>query len=296
MQYIVYVLLRILILIIYFMPFRLLFIFSDFAYFIIYYIIGYRKEVVYTNLKNSFPEKTADEIEFLAKQFYRFLSDLFFESLKGMSLTLKQVELRHKYINPEVLNSILASNRSVICVAAHYGNWEWGAFSGANQVKAPMIVFYKPLSNKVIDKYMIRSRESFNCHMIPIVDTYNTFNRLKNEVGAFFMVADQSPSNMRRSYWYDFLNQDTPFLHGPEKYARLYNLPVVNIEIKRVKRGYYELYFSLLADNPLELPDGEITHRYAMKLESTIKADPTIWLWSHRRWKRTRSDIKPDNN
>lgn len=275
------------------MPFRVLYILSDIAYLINYYLLGYRKKIVYTNLKNSFPDKSPKEITLLAKRYYRFLTDLFFESLKGMSLTRGQVEKRHKYINPEVLNNILASNRSVICVTAHYGNWEWGAFSGANQVKSPMVVFYKPFNNKIIDKYMIKYRETFNCQMVSIGETYYTFSHYKENVVAYFMVADQSPSNLRKSYWFNFLNQDTACIHGPENYARLYNLPVVYIDIQRVKRGYYEIHFTKLTDSPLDLGEGEVTRLYMQKLEEVIKAEPSYWLWSHRRWKRKRSDIRP---
>ncbi|NJK95843.1 MAG: lysophospholipid acyltransferase family protein [Bacteroidales bacterium] len=186
----------------------------------------------------------------------------------------------------------MAKGQSVLGVAAHYGNWEWGAFSGAGQFLGKMIAFYKPINNRIIDRYLVKHRARFNCHMASIGETYYTFKHFQNEVVTYFMVADQSPSNLRRSYWFNFLNQDTAFIHGPEDYSRVYNLPVVFIEIKRVKRGYYEVYFSLLTDNPASLPKGEITRLYKDKLESVIIKEPSYWLWSHRRWKRKRSDIR----
>lgn len=292
MQLLVYYLLRLVILLVSWMPFRLLYVLSDLTYYLLYYLIRYRRKVVFSNLGNSFPEKSPLEIKNLAKSFYHYLADLFFESLKGMSLDIKELEKRHKYINPEIINKLSAEKRSVIAVTAHYGNWEWGAFSGAIQFLGKMVTFYKPINNRFVNKYFEQHRERFNCKMISMMDTFYTFKHYKNDVVNYFMVADQSPSNLKRSYWVDFLNQDTPCIHGPENYARIYDFPVVFIEIRRVKRGFYELYFSLLTDTPSKLPEGELTRLYMEKLEAVIKRDPVYWLWSHRRWKRKRSDIR----
>jgi KDO2-lipid IV(A) lauroyltransferase len=102
------------------------------------------------------------------------------------------------------------------------------------------------------------------------------------------MAADQSPRNKEKAIWVDFLGRDTAFLHGPEKYAMQYNYPVFYADIKQVKRGYYTLYLSILADDPASLSEGEITKRFAAKLESIILEDPGNWLWSHKRWKLSR--------
>jgi KDO2-lipid IV(A) lauroyltransferase len=260
-----------------------------------YWVLRYRKKVVTNNLRNAFPEKSDEEINRITKDFYHYLTDIFFESLKGMSLSRAQLEKRHKYINPEVVNQFLEQGRSIVGVTAHYGNWEWGAFSGATQFSGEMVAFYKPMKNRVIDRYMVKHRARFNCYLSSIGETYYTFRHYRNDIVTYFMVSDQSPSNLRRSYWFNFLNQDTAFIHGPEDYSRLYNLPVIFIEIRRIKRGYYEVHFSVLSENPDALPSGEITRLYAEKLESIIRKAPAYWLWSHRRWKRTRSDIRHKN-
>lgn len=270
----------------------MLYILSDISFHLFYSLLRYRKQVVFNNLRNSFPKKSDKEIKKLAVDFYRYLSDLFFESIKGMSLSKSEIERRHKYMNPEVINQFIAENRSVLGVTAHYGNWEWGAFSGATQFDGDMIAFYKPINNRIVNRFMVKHRTKFNCHMVSIGETYYTFKHYQNQAVTYFMVADQSPSNLRRSYWFDFLHQDTAFIHGPEDYSRLYNLPVVFIEIRRVKRGFYEIYFSLITDSPSELPVGEVTRLYKEKLESVITGNPAYWLWSHRRWKRKRSDIR----
>lgn len=293
MQSVVYILFRFVIIVASLLPFRILYFLSDITSFILCRILKYRRKVVRGNLKNSFPEKSSDEIEKLTAEFYHYLADLLFESLKGMSLSRAEIEKRHHYINPEVINRLLDQGTSVLGVMAHYGNWEWGAFSGAGNFRGKMVAFYKPMQNKIIDRYMIKHRARFNCQLSSISETYFTFRRYQNQRAVYLMVADQSPSNLRRSYWFDFLHQDTAFIHGPENYSRMYNLPVVFIEIKRIKRGYYQVYFSLLTDQPSSLAEGEITRLYKEKLETVIQREPACWLWSHRRWKRKRSDIHP---
>jgi KDO2-lipid IV(A) lauroyltransferase len=292
MQYTVYILFRITIFFVSFLPFRLIYFISDITFHLLYSILKYRKKVVTDNLRKSFPEKSDEEIKKITVSFYHYLTDLFYESLKGMTLSRAELGKRHKYINPEVVNRLLAQGRSIVGVTAHYGNWEWGAFSGATQFSGEMVAFYKPMKNRIIDRYMVKHRARFNCHLSPIGETYYTFRHYREQIVTYFMVSDQSPSNLRRSYWFNFLNQDTAFIHGPEDYSRLYNLPVIFIEIRRIKRGYYEVHFSLLTENPNALPSGEITRLYAARLESIIRKSPDTWLWSHRRWKRKRSDIR----
>jgi KDO2-lipid IV(A) lauroyltransferase len=293
MQSVVYILFRLVIIIASIIPFRILYFLSDITCFILYRIIRYRRKVVLDNLRKSFPEKSKEEIEKLTGKFYHFLTDLLFESLKGMSLGKDEIEKRHHYINPEVINRYLDQGTSVLGIMAHYGNWEWGAFSGAGSFHGQMLAFYKPLQNKIIDRYVVKHRARFNCRLSSISDTFFTFRRCQNQKVVYFMVADQSPSNLRRSYWFDFLHQDTAFIHGPENYSRMYNLPVVYIDIRRTGRGFYQVSFSLLTDQPASLPEGEVTRLYKEKLESVIEKEPAYWLWSHRRWKRRRSDIRP---
>ncbi len=290
MKYVAYFFYRFFILLFSVMPFSVAYLLSDFAFLLVYYIFPYRKKVVISNLKSSFPDKSNKEINRIIRRFYRHLANILVESLKGLSMSKEQIIKRHKLVNPELMDAYYAKGQSVIGVTAHYGNWEWGAFSGGVQVKLGMVAFYKPITNKLIDDDMKRRRSQFNCKLASIRATFDTFKAEVNNNVAFLMAADQVPSNVKECYWLPFLNHpDTPWLHGPEKYARLYNLPVIYIDIQRVKRGYYELTLSTLVENPSELPNGEITAMYARKLEQIITAEPTYWLWSHRRWKRKRN-------
>ena len=43
-----------------------------------------------------------------------------------------------------------------------------------------------------------------------------------------------------------------------------------------------------MTDDAKHLPEHWITEDYCRRLEANIKEQPSYWLWSHDRWKRTR--------
>ena len=286
-----YAFLRFMILLVRLMPFRVMYIFSDQMYFLLYYVVGYRRKVVELNLKNSFPGKNEEEIKKLTKKFFHHLCDISLESLKGFTMSPDEINKRHHILNPELADRFFASGISVIAEPAHYNNWEWGSLSPGLQLKYPIVCFYKPLSNKLTDTFLKKHRVKFGTKMESIRFTSQAFEGLVSTPTAFIMAADQSPSNLKDCYWIDFLNLDTAWLHGPEKYARLYKMPVVYVDIQKVKRGYYTLDLVMITEDPASLPDGEITRRYAKLLEKSIINEPAYWLWSHRRWKHSRQGL-----
>ena len=243
------------------------------------------------NLKNSFPEKDQEEIDILIKRFYHHLCDISLESLKAFSMSPEEIVKRHHIINPELADHYFGKGTSVIAEPGHYNNFEWGSLSPGLQMKYPILCFYKPLTNKFTDAYVKQHRMKFGTRMESIKFTSRAFEGLKSTPTAYIMAADQSPTNLKDCYWIDFLGQDTAWLHGPEKYARLYNLPVVFVDIQKVKRGYYLLELVPLTEAPVSLPDGEITRLYAEQIEKSILNEPAYWLWSHKRWKQSRTEL-----
>jgi Kdo2-lipid IVA lauroyltransferase/acyltransferase len=254
----------------------------------VYYIIRYRKKVVVMNLKNSFPEKTTKDISIITRQFYHHFCDVFLESLKSFSMSEKEVCNRYKFINPDLGNKFYDEGKPIIVIAGHFNNWEWGGIAAGTQLKHKPIGFYKPLSNDAIDKYLQKTRVKGRSLLASITKTSETFQVFRNEPAAFYMIADQRPSSLRFAYWMKFLNQDTPVLHGPEKYARIYNYPVFYADIQKVKRGYYEVEFILLNADPKNSKTGEISGKFMNILEEKITVHPQYYLWTHKRWKYTR--------
>jgi KDO2-lipid IV(A) lauroyltransferase len=272
------------------MPFFVIYFLSDVSAFLMGQIIGYRKKIIYQNLKKSFPQKSDKEIKKIIKKYYLHLTDITFESLKGYSLKKEKLLKRFKIINPEVGNNFFTENQSIIYASGHYGNWEWGTKAAPELLLHDVFIMYKPMKNKRIDKYINKLRSDDKAQMISIYFTGKSFLK-QTKPYCIIMIGDQNPSSGRTAIWVDFLNQPTACLHGIELYAKKMNFPVVYFVIKKVKRGYYELHFDLLTKSPRETAKGEITQAYMKKLEQDIIDAPEFWLWSHRRWKR-----KPPEN
>jgi KDO2-lipid IV(A) lauroyltransferase len=270
------------------MPFWFIYAISNFVAFVLHRLAGYRLKVIRSNLGIAFPGMSAPEMDRVIKQFYRNLSDLLVESIKGFSLTEKQIRARFVVKNPEILIPYYQQNKSIIAVTGHTGNWEWGILAAPLCTEMTCVGLYKPLTNKRMDSYIKSNRCRNGSHLTSIYVTALSFERYINTSSLIMMVADQSPSNLRKSYWVNFFGKDTACLHGAEKYAKLYDLPVYYFTVHRFKRGHYEVEFFPVADRPREMPEGEITRRYMKLLEDYISHNPANWLWSHRRWKHSR--------
>jgi KDO2-lipid IV(A) lauroyltransferase len=270
------------------LPFPLLYKISDFLSFLLRRVLKYRKAVILDNLKRTFPGLGEEDIIRISKKFYLNLADITLEGIKAFTMTKKHVLARYRILNPEIMYPYLEAGQGIICVTGHYGNWEWGTLSPPLQMPFKFVAFYKPLNNLRFDGFVRRNRSRFGTYLSPIRETTKSFDDNRGNPVVYLMAADQSPSNRDMAYWTDFLGRDTAFLHGPEKHARINNFPVIFAAIRRVKRGYYELDLSILVENPSLVADGEITSRYAKKMESLIMEDPANWLWSHKRWKLTR--------
>jgi KDO2-lipid IV(A) lauroyltransferase len=269
-------------------PFPLLYVFSNFVSWVMSRVFNYRRDVMLDNLRKCFPEADEKTINEIIRKTYRNLADILVEGTKAFTMTGRQIVRRHRIINPEVIKPYLESGRTFIGVAGHYGNWEWGSKSASLQLNRQVLAFYKPMKNRSFDRIVRRSHIKSGTTLVSIYETSAVFERYQNQTVVYLMAADQSPTNREKSYWTNFLGRDTAFLHGPEKYARAYNYPLVYVDVQRKKRGYYEIHLSVLADDPSQYKDGELTALYAKALEASIREKPENWLWSHRRWKMTR--------
>jgi Kdo2-lipid IVA lauroyltransferase/acyltransferase len=288
MQYIGYLFFRLVVFIFSLIPFSLLYRLADGLAWLLYKVIGYRKNVVFKQLRDSFPNKSASEVELIAKESYRNLADIIVESMKGFSMTEADFRQRYIFTNPSVTNEYMANGRSCIHIAAHYANWEWGVIAYPLYVSSPILGFYKPLSNVYIEKYGREKRGKFNIQLIPIGETAQAFEDYKNTPVTCAFVSDQSTWS-DKAHWVTFLGQDTACPPGADKYARALDACVFYLHIERVKRGFYEVSLELITDNVASLPDEGITKKFMSRLESILHEKPENWLWSHKRWKKKRN-------
>ena len=266
---------------------------SEIVYLIMYYVVGYRRKIVRKNLTNSFPNKTKKEIIRIEKKFYLHLSDLLFENFFLLHASRKRALKRCKFKNMEIFDKLYEQNKGAILVSGHYGNWELFALM-SNQTKNTTIGVYKPLSDKRTERMMNNARIRFGCSIIPVQNTLRTVidYTKREEPFLLIMIADQTPPSKEIQYWTQFLNQDTAMYLGIEKIAKKFDLPVYFCDMKKVKRGQYEVEFKTVTSNPTELGPYEITNIHTRLLEEQIINQPEYWLWSHRRWKLRLTNIR----
>lgn len=270
-------------------PFWLLYLISDIIYVLIYYVLGYRKKIVYKNLYNSFPEKSPDEIKAIAKKFYRYLPDILVETIKMISISEKEVIKRIELINPDEVYRHFRAGKAVIGVTAHYGNWELGIHRLSLMTDYPRLIIYKPLNNKNFNSIFNNIRTRFGATMVPMKQILRHIVRLKNQPHISMFVADQTPLYQDSDFFMPFLNQEALVYTGTERISKLTENPVVFCEIgRKEKRGHYFCKFTTLIENPSLYPEHEITIIHNQFTEEIIKKEPAYWLWSHNRWKRQR--------
>ncbi|MBR1793445.1 MAG: lysophospholipid acyltransferase family protein [Bacteroidales bacterium] len=271
---------------------------SDILYVFTYYLLRYRRTVTRQNLERSFPEKSARERRRIEHRYYHHLCDLLVEGMFNMVATPRQILRRYRFVNREVLNKYYERGQSVILLSSHYNNWEYMVTSLNFQVLHHGVGVGKPLNDKSIGGYISRRRIRFGTEVVDqtnVRDVLSYYDR-HHVPAAYMMLADQSPSNTYKSYWATFLNQETPFLYGPEYFARKYNYPVVYYEVRKVRRGRYEIILSDFCSQPLQTQQYDIVKKYIRTLEELLQRQPEYWLWSHRRWKRQRPTEMPIDN
>lgn len=275
-----------------YLPLRVLFIISDFIFFVLFHIMGYRRKVVYNNLKNSFPDKSETELRSYEKEFFRHLCDLMVESVKTFSISAEKSIKHLKIVNPEVMDQFFKQGKDIVGVGGHNGNWELYAVACVMQIEHRVAALYTPMSNKVFDEKMRKSRSRFGLNMVPTSNSEALYQET-GEPTMYTFGIDQCPRSSQKAYWMEFLNQETGVQFGAEKFAREHNMPVIFGNIHKVKRGYYEVIFEVVCEDPSQLEVGEIMRRSTVMLESSIKKQPSYWLWSHKRWKRKKADCVP---
>jgi len=268
------------------LPMRVLYVISDILFVLIYYIFGYRKEVVLRNILRVFPEKTDLEKKELSKKFFQHFSDMLIEIVKGFSMGKNEILKRYTYKNPELLNSFVKNKKSIALVGAHQANWEWS-------INLPLIaeteVFgaYNQLRNPYFDATLKKSRERFGVKGIKTSEMVKEMVlNYKNTIqGIYILLSDQSPLIEKTFYWTNFFGVKVPVHTGLEMLAKKFDLVVINYHTKKIKRGYYETEFQLITENPNEFENFELTEKYLTLTEKNIRQNPEVYLWSHNRFK-----------
>lgn len=275
-----------------FLPLWILHAKSSAFYVLVYYVLGYRKKVVLQNLRNSFPDKSEEEIKKICKGFYKNFCDIIFETIKSFSITKEELGRRVHYTESgkKIVNDHAAKKQSIVIVIGHCANWEWTPLSYQPNFEQVLLGVYHPLSNKTFDGLMLKMRSKFGAHIISMKEFYPFLIRNRTTNYSLGLNADQSPPP-ESAYWTKFLNQDTAVFNGPAKIAKKFNYPLVYGRVIRVKRGYYEIDIRMVCEDPKLYTEDQISDMHLKHLEENILAKPADWLWSHRRWKHKRPSV-----
>ncbi|HEV7621944.1 MAG TPA: lipid A biosynthesis acyltransferase [Flavisolibacter sp.] len=266
------------------LPLRILFLFSDLFYFIIYYVIRYRKKVVFYNLGIAFPDKTEKERIKIARQFYKNFTDTFFETIKIISVSVDYIN-KHFASDYSIFHELKKQGKKCQVHLGHNFNWEMGNLAFASSVKQHYIVVYMPVENKIFDRIFKKIRTRTGAILLPATHLRNAIIPWRNTQYIMALVADQNPAVPSNAFWINFFGKPTPFLKGPESGSKGSDMAVVFGYFIKPKRGYYIAHFELAEENGGSLKKGELTQKYVKYLEKVISAHPEMWLWSHRRWK-----------
>ena len=278
------------------LPFCVLYLLSDMLYFIMYYVVRYRRKVVRENLVNSFPDKSLKEIRTIESKFYHRLCDFFLEIIKLHGMSENKVREHMRFLGMESMKDSLENGHSCTVYIGHMFNWEYmnsvSLYFDLDNVFVGEV--YHVLRNRHFDSLMKRIRGQYGAEPIPMKNTLRRILQAEKE-GKLFMVgfvADQLPKWEAIKHWVKFLNQDTPVFVGTEKIAQRTHSAIYYTYTTRVKRGYYEIRVECLAKDASKLKEFEATELYYKRLEANIMESPELWLWTHKRWKRTREEFE----
>ncbi|MBC7851578.1 MAG: lipid A biosynthesis acyltransferase [Chitinophagaceae bacterium] len=267
------------------LPFPVLYFFADGIYAILYYVFGYRKKVVMTNLLIAFPGKSENERTRIAKDFYHNFVDTFIETIKMLSMPEKSFAKRFS-LNLDGMEKAYECGKPIHIVSMHNFNWEYANWGLSRGLKYPLVVIYMPVGNKAFNKLVYDLRSRFGSKLIPAVNFRRNYIKYANTKHVLANVGDQSPGNPATAYWTNFFGRPTAFVTGPEKGARSMDAAIVFAHFYPTdKRGYYHLDTEFLTDTPRTMANGDITRLYIKFLERSIQKKPANYLWSHRRWK-----------
>lgn len=272
------------------LPLGVLYGFGFTAYAILYYAVRYRRKVVMQNLRESFPEKTEADLRYIAKDFYLNFADYLVETIRLGGISERELTARISYENLDIIEKYLDEGRPIVGYFSHCFNWEWVTSMGvvAARQNCELSEVYRPLKSKLMDDYMLYIRQRFNSRCYPKATVFRELIRRRHEGLTTFtgFMSDQKPSHNDQGYITMFLNHPTAMITGTETVARKLSAAVVYFDMTKLHRGRYHLRIIPLADDASATAPDQLTAQYARLLEANIRRQPSIWLWSHRRWKR----------
>jgi KDO2-lipid IV(A) lauroyltransferase len=229
----------------------------------------------------------------IEKKSYRHLCDIFLEMLKTMTISKTEIKERFVFPNLEVYKKLEEQNKSIAMLLAHYASYEW-VISMNEYVNFSAYAIYKELSNPYFDKLVRNIRSRFKALLITTKETVPFIIKNKNKkiLSIYGFASDQSPTVESAHHWQKFMGIEVPVHTGAEMLSKKYDMNVIFLRVKKIKRGYYEAYFEILSEDARAIPDHQITDQFLKLVEKQIYEAPEYYLWTHNRWKHKSNSPK----
>lgn len=291
MQFVLFLIIYPILFLISILPFRLLYIFSDFVFFLVYYVFGYRKKVVRENIAMALPNLSEKERLAIEKKFYVHMCDMFLEMIKTMTISQKEIEKRFTFSNLDVYLDLEKKGKSIALVCSHYASYEW-VLSMNKHITFKGYGIYKRVNNKYFDRLVRKIRSRFKAYLITTKETKSVIeeNSKNGILSLYGFASDQSPQVRPKTYWSTFMGIETPVYVGAELLSKRFDMNMLFLKVRKLKRGYYQADIELLAEDVIHIPDFQITELFLKKVENLINDAPEFYLWTHKRWKHKKQN------
>lgn len=267
-------------------PLRFLYIISDLVFFIIYHLVGYRRKVVLENLKNSFPEKNTSALKKIERKFYINFCDYIVETFRSFTISSNELRVRVQHLNQDIFHEAKAEGKNIILLSGHIFNWEWYNSLALIIPQEKSFPVYRKVQSNFWEDKIKQLRNRFGNQALEAKEVIRHIFKNPNDGNSVYMfVADQTPHHSEVSYGLNFLNQKTPAFVGYDKLSTRMDLVFVFCEMKKVKRGFYQINYYRIYPEGDKFVEHEVVKKFHGLLDNTINKRPDNYLWSHRRWK-----------
>ncbi len=274
------------------LPFWMLYAISDLCCFFVKR--KYRTKIVRKNLKSAFPDKTDAEIKKIEDRFYHQLCDNFVEVIKLLSISEKDMKRRMTFTGLNEMNKRFDGGQQFCFLyLSHFGNWEWIASIALHMLTGRHSAqIYHHIYNRPVNRLFCHIRSRFGGLNIEMKETFKRIIQMRrsNEKYLVGFISDQQPKWRSIHHFVPFLNHDTAVFIGAEHIGRKVDAFMMYGRMSRPRRGYYHLDIIPMEDHPATTEENTLTNRYFALLEADIQEHPEMWLWTHKRWSRTKEE------
>jgi len=246
-----------------------------------------------TNLRASFPEKSEEELTDIAKRSLQHFMELVMDTL--FTPHKIHIETYHRYVHlnglDESLRHMLRGNGAIM-ITGHYGNWEVLGFTMAT-LGFETYSIARPIDNPHIDQWVLGVREKRGQIILSKRGVTASAEDVLRRHGVLAAIADQNAGP--KGMFVPFFGRLASTYKSIGLWAIEYQVPII---VGYARRRGEAFAFDMGISDIIHPADWKgkpdelryITERYTAAIEKFVRADPTQYLWIHRRWKSRPKD------